>query len=121
MEGSDLRIRVEDDGGDVRVVLVGDFDVASAPAVNACLLSVHDRTRRVLLDIGGVTFMDSKALSLLIGVSRNAADVGWQLAITAPRHDAVIRLFELTDAARLLPMSDESGVDPSFYVCNTPK
>ncbi len=83
------------------VAVEGELDLASAPSLKWSLTDLLDSgARRVVLDLSGVTFIDSTALGVLVGVHRTLADEG-RLAI-AGAHTEVQNIFELT------------GLDASF-------
>jgi anti-sigma B factor antagonist len=53
--------------GDARIVVVGEVDMATAPQVTSAIESL-DRagSPRVVVDLAGVSFMDSTGLSALV-------------------------------------------------------
>jgi anti-sigma B factor antagonist len=78
----------------------GELDLASAPSLKWALTDIlaagHDK---VVVDLSLVTFIDSTALGVLVGVKKNL-NPGAKLAITCT-HPDVLNIFELTglDAA----------------------
>lgn len=68
---------VEDDGPR-RLVLTGELDVATAPALEAALATVEPGTP---VDAVGLTFCDSTGLSRLIAASRRYAEAGERLTL----------------------------------------
>jgi anti-sigma B factor antagonist len=78
----------------------GELDLASAPSLKWALTDIlaagHDQ---VVVDLSLVTFIDSTALGVLVGVKKNLSP-GAKLAITCT-HPDVLNIFELTglDAA----------------------
>jgi anti-anti-sigma factor len=88
----------------VRLVLSGELDIATAPLLDAALAEAEaGSAARILVDIGGVPFIDSSGLRALIGAAdRTAAD---RLAVTGAGPQAR-RLFELSGAARRLALVD---------------
>ena len=76
----------------------GDLDLLSAPRLKETLTSVlGDGSGQLVLEFSGVTFMDSTALSVLIGVHRRL-DTGEQIAIADVRPE-VLRVLELSGLA----------------------
>jgi anti-anti-sigma factor len=90
------------------VKLQGDLDLASAPELKARLTDVvRNGSRRLVLDFSGVTFLDSTALSVLVGVQRRLGP-DERLAIASARHSAlrVLELSGLAGALRIFPNCD---------------
>jgi anti-anti-sigma factor len=76
--------------------LVGELDLAVVDSVRAALSSAKDDApSRVLVDISGLTFMDSSGLALLVEARQAAAAAGREFVITQPRGQ-VRKLFQLT-------------------------
>lgn len=78
------------------LVLAGEIDFASAPALERALRDVERAMpRRVVLDLAALDFLDSTALHLLIEAQRRAENDGHELILThVPAHAQ--RLFALT-------------------------
>jgi len=69
----------------------GDLDLQTAPSLKWALLDVQDR---VVIDLAGVTFMDSTALSVLVAFKRSLGADG-ALAIACSQRP-ILRLLEVT-------------------------
>jgi anti-sigma B factor antagonist len=73
----------------------GELDLASAPSLKWALTDIlaagHDQ---VVVDLSLVTFIDSTALGVLVGVKKHLSP-GAKLAITCS-HPDVLNIFELT-------------------------
>jgi anti-sigma B factor antagonist len=88
------------------VALEGELDLGRAPNLKWALVdSVDAGCRQLVVDLSRVTFMDSTALGVLVGVNRSL-DVGARLAIVCV-HANVLKIFEL------------SGMDGSFVIYPT--
>jgi anti-sigma B factor antagonist len=87
--------RRELDGRIIVVSAVGELDLSSAPELKWALAGTLDEERRqVVLDLSNVTFLDSTALGVLVGVQRRLSR-GTHLAIVC--EDAhVLGIFELS-------------------------
>jgi anti-sigma B factor antagonist len=84
----------------------GELDLASAPSLKWALTDVlSDGGRRIVVDLSQVTFIDSTALGVLVGVHRSLP-VGARLGIVCT-HDEVMNIFELT------------GLDATFDIFRT--
>jgi anti-sigma B factor antagonist len=83
-------------GGRVRVVVVGEVDLETAPLVRAPIDdALLAGATAVELDLGGVTFMDSTGLSILAVASDQIAARGGSITVTGAS-TTVRRLFEIS-------------------------
>lgn len=88
------------------VALEGELDLGRAPNLKWALVdSVDAGYRQLVVDLTNVTFMDSTALGVLVGVNRSL-DIGARLAIVCV-HANVLKIFEL------------SGMDGTFAIFPT--
>lgn len=89
------------DGATV-VSVSGEVDVATAPALRDRLASVADGAdgRPVVVDLSGVTFIDSTGLGVLIGARKRCEDDGCALRIVIlePR---ILKVFDITGLTEL--------------------
>ncbi|MGA2319646.1 MAG: STAS domain-containing protein [Solirubrobacteraceae bacterium] len=84
----------------------GELDLARAPSLKWALIEALEcGDSRLVVDLSEVSFMDSTALSVLVGVNRSL-DVGARLAIVCT-HANVLMIFEL------------SGMDGAFSIFQT--
>ena len=84
-----------------RVGVSGELDVASATQLRDALESVEP-AQRVLLDLSGVSFIDSTGLHLLLQISTLSRRNGDRLRIiTSPEVNRVIALSDLADLLAL--------------------
>jgi anti-anti-sigma factor len=84
------------DGTDI-VAPAGDIDIATAPEVRQAMLA-NAGGRRIVLDLRGVTFMDTSGLQLLVEGRRRALAEGGAFAIVdgPPPVQRVIEVAGLT-------------------------
>jgi anti-sigma B factor antagonist len=88
------------------VVVEGELDLATAPSLKRTLSDIlRSGCKQIVVDLSQVTFMDSTALGVLIGVDRSL-DVGAQLAIVCTNAN-VLRIFEF------------AGLDGTFAIFST--
>jgi anti-sigma B factor antagonist len=97
-----MTVEVEPSGSTVRVIAGGEIDSASAPLLRAEIDAVLDnRPGEVVIDLDGVTFLDSAGLSVLAGTHRRAAAEGVRLRVLASGR-AVMRPMQITGLWALL-------------------
>jgi anti-anti-sigma factor len=100
-----LRCNVEPDRERVIVRPVGEIDLASVGVVEGPLTDLlASGFAALVLDLRGVTFMDSTGLRLLMRTARRAEADGVDLAIEIDPAGPVHRLLELTAVLPLLPI-----------------
>jgi anti-sigma B factor antagonist len=93
----------EVDDHTIVLVIGGELDLATAPALKWRLLDVLEAGySQLVLDLSGVGFMDSTAIGVLVGIKRHLTD-GQRLAIANLQPD-VLNIFEVT------------GLDGSFHI-----
>ena len=79
----------------------GDVDIYTAPQLRETIHKVVDAGRSdVIVDLGGVDFIDSTGLGVLIGGLRRARERGGELVIASPS-ERVRRILEITDLRRI--------------------
>jgi anti-sigma B factor antagonist len=88
------------------VALEGELDLERAPSLKWALVDSLDAGyKQIVVDLTQVRFMDSTALSVLVGVNKSL-DVGARLAIVSSNSN-VLKIFEL------------SGMDGAFAIFPT--
>jgi anti-sigma B factor antagonist len=86
------------------VAIAGEVDLATAPRVSSALASTRDfKADRVIVDLSGVTFMDSTGLGVLLTFDRELRARGGRLTIACPDGPARL-LFEVTGVEETLPL-----------------
>lgn len=95
------------------IAVEGELDLATAPRLKSMLIdSLESGHGRCVVDLSLVTFMDSTALGVLLGVNRKL-DPDAQLAIVCAR-ERVLQIFEFsgTDGMfAIYPTLDEALAD----------
>jgi anti-sigma B factor antagonist len=88
------------------MALTGELDLATADAVQAELERIEARdATSIVLDLKGLTFMDSTGVRLLVSAhARSRADTGRLSLLRGPA--AVQRVMELSGVDVLLPFAD---------------
>jgi len=82
------------DDGTVRIELRGELDMSAAPGLSEAMAKTGGEVT-VVLDLSGVTFLDSSAIAALVAAGRNIREGGGRLQI-GPRSEIVARVLEIT-------------------------
>ena len=98
-----FRIDVEPERDAVRVCPCGEVDLTTAGAIREKSEEMGALGfRRVVLDLRGVTFLDSTGLHLVLELLALSRDAAWEFAVVEGPAD-VQRVFELTGVRSLVP------------------
>src|SRR5436305_5059733 len=92
---NDFNVETRSDEHATVLTVTGELDLATSPALEAELDRATDGSELVILDLRGVSFMDSTGLSLLVKAQRRAHDLGRRLAVVKGGAQ-VQRLLKLT-------------------------
>jgi anti-sigma B factor antagonist len=84
----------------------GDIDISTAPRLLEALAELDGQAREALvLDLTGVSFLDSSALGALVGAQKEIAAAGGRLTVVCA-DPKVLRIFSIT---RLTEVIDVVG------------
>ena len=88
------------------IAAIGDLDLSSVAALDAEVRAVEATdVDQIIIDLSGVTFMDSTGLRLLVQAdARSRADSNRLRLVRGSRR--VQRVFELTNTEAMLPFVD---------------
>jgi anti-sigma B factor antagonist len=105
----DVSVQLEElDGpgiGWVVARVAGDVDIATAPHLREQLVAVlTDGRCHLVLDLGGVDFLDSTGLGVIVGLLKRARTLGGDLRLVCP-NPSVRKVFEITALDRTMPLS----------------
>jgi anti-anti-sigma factor len=91
-----LHVDVHDEGGETAVTVKGEIDLATVGILRHCLAEVTSSSRQgVVVDLAGVTFMDSTGLGLLATTSGNLRRESRTLVLRNPT-TGVRRVLKVT-------------------------
>ena len=88
------------------IAVSGEIDVATAPQLRECLHRViAEGDATVVLDLLGVTFLDSTALGVLVGALKRCRELGGELHVVVadPR---IMKIFEITGLTNVFTITD---------------
>jgi anti-sigma B factor antagonist len=91
----------------------GELDLATVATLRAALDRIEN-AERLVLDLRGLSFLDSTGLHLLVALHERAQRDGFELALIAPARpaDKAIRLSGLDQALPFVASDDTVDHDP---------
>ncbi len=94
-------------GGDALIALSGELDLSGAPALDEEIGRLAERAdvRRVVLDLRGLSFLDSSGLRVVALAARRLLAEGRELTLVRGS-ETVQRVFEITRMAERLNFVD---------------
>jgi anti-sigma B factor antagonist len=102
----------EDSGNSVSIVsATGEIDIATAPSLRQRLEATIDQgSDVVVVDLLGVTFMDSTALGVLVGALKRCRQAGgaMRIVLSDPRVLKVFEITGLTELFSIFPTIDQA-------------
>src|SRR3954453_15473005 len=102
-----LRVRGRLDGESARFTLEGDLDLISGQTVRDAACEALDAgAREAILDLAGVTFLDSAGLNALLNTARNVDRRGATLRCEAPQVAEPRVVIDLAGVTKLLNLDD---------------
>lgn len=107
--GEALTLEVRLERGCRVVTAAGPIDASTVSRLRGRLLELTGSSRTLIVDLGGVSSVDSAGLSALVGAARRAAVYGGTLYVVCarPRIRQVLRLAGLDRQVRLARTIDE--------------
>ncbi len=102
-----LEIKTQERPDRLHISLAGELDIVNAPSLDEKLAGVQaDPAMTVVLDLRGVTFIDSTGLRALIAADERVREGGGRLVIVRGAA-AVDRAFEVTQLDQRLELVDD--------------
>jgi anti-sigma B factor antagonist len=105
---SNLKTSVDQVGNDTVIRLSGRVDVDSSPELRDCLrtlLSEEARPRTIIVDLAGISYIETSGIATLIEALRSARHYQTNLRLQG-LSGAVLRLFEVTGVLALFEASN---------------
>lgn len=98
-------VQLEDTGPEVAIIVVGgEVDYEVSPQLKARLMRVIKAgSRRLVVDLTDVTFIDSTAIGVLAGVVERLDEVEGSLSLVCT-HEKVMQIFEITGLDNVVTM-----------------
>ncbi len=99
-----LEVETHERSGWIAVTVRGQLDVATAPDFQQALMQAQfDGSSRVVVDLGGVEFLDSMGLGVIVGAIKRARTQAGEIALAAP-NDRVRQVLESSGVAEIVPV-----------------
>ena len=90
--------------GKLRIVAAqGELDLHEAPAFAAVLLPEVQAGAQVIVDLSGLSFIDSSGLAVIVMASTQARDIGARVELVAST-ERVLKVLRITGLDTLLPL-----------------
>jgi len=102
----DLQVETRHEGDTAVVAATGEVDVYTAPALDAEITGLlQGGSSRLVVDLTGVSFLDSTGLGVLVKGLKSARDAGgsMHLVVTSER---IRKIFDITGLDASLPLHD---------------
>ena len=104
MEGREgLWLSAEQHGSVMVVTIRGDLDIVSSGRFDDCLKQARAVSKRIILDLAGVDFMDTSALAVVVGHWKKLKAEGGTLILAGARYRYTKSLW-ITGLADRLPL-----------------
>jgi anti-anti-sigma factor len=97
------------DGEKRSLRLTGELDIATVPRVEQAverLLSA--RPDELMLDLGGLDFVDSSGLRMCVALHQRAGAEGWRLSMRRPAEQA-LAVFRMSGVEATLPFVEDAS------------
>lgn len=109
---ADFRVTVEPLEDACVMRATGELEASTADSLRSPLAAARHDGVTTLLDLSGVTFIDSAGLRVLLEAAQATDSHGWAWFIVRPSH-MVLRLVDLTGTAPRLPLVEpQRGAPP---------
>lgn len=98
-----MTFKVSEDGGAATVFLTGDIDLETSPLARQTLLAAVERGMPVVVDMAGVSYMDSSGIASLVEAFQKAKSAGrdFSLARVGGTVQKVLALARLDKVFRI--------------------
>jgi anti-sigma B factor antagonist len=93
------------DGDTIVLALAGELDFGTVGQVQTRLAELRDQRSAALLDLDGLTFMDSTGIRLVLTACEDAQRNGWSFRVTRGS-ERVRRVLEAAQVIDRLPYDD---------------
>lgn len=100
----DLTTTVTSRGSATVLAVHGDIDIATAPVLSEALAGIPaEASTHLIVDLDGVSFLDSSALAALVGANQALRSAGGTLSVACPKAH-LLKIFTMTKLDRVIPL-----------------
>jgi len=105
-----MKIAKRYDNGKLTIYLYGELDHHAARGTMKAIsdMMMYDLPKQTVLDFGGLTFMDSSGIALLLKTHRLAQANNGTVWVEHPNRQ-VLRVLEASGIERFVPIAQETG------------
>lgn len=97
-------VATEHVGSACRIAVTGEIDVYTSPQLKQSLVAaVNEGCLDIVVDLEGVTFIDSSGLGVLVSGLRRVKERGGSMRVVCTR-DQVLKIFRITGLDKVFPV-----------------
>jgi anti-sigma B factor antagonist len=100
-----LEVQVEESPEQILVRITGELDLATSPALEEKIERLGPWRATVVLDLTGVSFMDSTGLRVLWSIRQGVAEAGGKLVIGSASR-SVFRVLQTTKLDKIFELAE---------------
>jgi anti-sigma B factor antagonist len=102
----DLKVETRHEGDVAVVAATGEVDVFTAPGLDAEITALLEQgSSQLVVDLSGVSFLDSTGLGVLVKGLKTARDSGGSVRLVVTS-DRIRKIFDITGLDAALPLFD---------------
>jgi anti-sigma B factor antagonist len=110
----ELDIRTESTGTQCEITLRGEVDVYTAPKLKEALVSaIEGGCANVVVDLDGISFIDSSGLGVLVSALRRARERDGAVRIVCTREN-ILKIFRITGLDKVFPVFADAAEAREF-------
>jgi anti-sigma B factor antagonist len=100
----ELNIRTERQPNQCELTLTGEVDVYTAPRLKEALVeAIESGCTNIVVDLEGVSFIDSSGLGVLVSALRRARERDGAVRIVCTR-ESILKIFRITGLDKVFPV-----------------
>jgi anti-sigma B factor antagonist len=90
------------EGESVTVAVAGEIDLSTVDQLEDAIREAEEtETKRIVVDLSALSFMDSTALSVFLQAIKRSRRNGNRLSFVPSKHEAVTRLLAVTETTEM--------------------
>jgi anti-sigma B factor antagonist len=100
----ELDVSTEHSGGSCALALTGEVDVYTSPRLKQELGDLVDAgCMDIVIDLNGLTFIDSSGLGVLVSALRRIKERGGTMRLVCTK-EAILKIFRITGLDKVFPL-----------------